>query len=627
MKAKIYLSYFNEASIIENKILTPIQVGSELSSLDLGFLKDNIGDNISSKNPEYCEMTAVYWAWKNDLDSEYIGFFHYRRLLDFNVAVERSVDRHGLVNYHAVDSYMYESMGLDESNILNILDQYDAVLPEPFDVLSTGNSDIYEQYSNSEHQHKRDIDIALDVIKELSPSYYSAVKNHFRGRFLYATNIFCFKRAVFEEMCEWLFPILAEIESRVDTTNYSFQENRVIGYLSERLISAFIKIKIIDNPDIKYIELKRLFIDSTSKLPNEPSLPDSILPVMSIAISSDANYIPHLGALVASIVDNRNKNYYLEFIILDGGINYIQKKLLNNIIKHEANVSINYLDMREQLKNISMHSYFAQPTLYRIYLAEILQSRDKILFLDTDMIVVDDLTPLYEVDLKNYYVVATQDLIMRTFVHKQILSHQESGGVETLRYLTEYLKLPQSDKYYFQAGTLLLNLVQIRADKLPGKMINDISNKNYWFLDQDVLNKYLGEKVALVENRWNVVHIPEGHVEHLEDDEMQRYIASLESPAIIHYAGEGKPWKDNMNPHSHYYWYYLRKTAWYETMLFGLINTTLNPAQNQVEYKIEVPKTEEFIRVYKRRIKKGVKEAKKTIENKFLGTLKGGRNE
>ena len=55
----------------------PIQVGL-INKNDLGYLKDNTGDNISYKNPNYCELTAMYWAWKN-IDVDYIGICHYRR--------------------------------------------------------------------------------------------------------------------------------------------------------------------------------------------------------------------------------------------------------------------------------------------------------------------------------------------------------------------------------------------------------------------------------------------------------------------------------------------------------------------------------------------------------------------
>ena len=62
----------------EDPMYLPLHVGKAGKSLELGFQGDDTGDNISEKNPEYCELTGLYWAWKN-LDADYIGLSHYRR--------------------------------------------------------------------------------------------------------------------------------------------------------------------------------------------------------------------------------------------------------------------------------------------------------------------------------------------------------------------------------------------------------------------------------------------------------------------------------------------------------------------------------------------------------------------
>ena len=67
----------------------PIQVGKALSSVDLGITGDDTGDNISGKNPSYCELTGLYWAWKNLKDTDVIGLCHYRRYFDFHRQTRR----------------------------------------------------------------------------------------------------------------------------------------------------------------------------------------------------------------------------------------------------------------------------------------------------------------------------------------------------------------------------------------------------------------------------------------------------------------------------------------------------------------------------------------------------------
>ena len=77
-KVKIFLSYHKDTPLYKSEFFQPIQVGKSLSNVDLGILGDDVGENISSLNPYYCELTGLYWACKN-LDAEYIGLAHYRR--------------------------------------------------------------------------------------------------------------------------------------------------------------------------------------------------------------------------------------------------------------------------------------------------------------------------------------------------------------------------------------------------------------------------------------------------------------------------------------------------------------------------------------------------------------------
>ena len=72
MNVKILIAYHKESLLIKDDVFCPIQVGRAVSNTKLDMIGDNTGENISEKNPIYCEMSAVYWAWKN-LDADYIG--------------------------------------------------------------------------------------------------------------------------------------------------------------------------------------------------------------------------------------------------------------------------------------------------------------------------------------------------------------------------------------------------------------------------------------------------------------------------------------------------------------------------------------------------------------------------
>lgn len=76
MKTEIYIATHKDYSFQQKKI--PIHVGKDLTDLNLGIIGDNTGDNISSLNPNFCELTALYWMWKNS-SADYLGLIHYRR--------------------------------------------------------------------------------------------------------------------------------------------------------------------------------------------------------------------------------------------------------------------------------------------------------------------------------------------------------------------------------------------------------------------------------------------------------------------------------------------------------------------------------------------------------------------
>ena len=106
------------------------------------------------------------------------------------------------------------------------------------------------------------------------------------------------------------------------------------------------------------------------------------------------------------------------------------------------------------------------------------------------------------------------------------------------------------------------------------------------------------------------MYIPEEPLKILQGLELEEYHNSHVNPAIIHYAGNDKPWVNANNPHSHYYWNYLRRTPWYETMLFWYIDANKR-REVVVEHIYDIPKTKDIVDIYKRRTKKTAKDITK----------------
>ncbi len=206
MNTKIYIMTHKPFQGPNNPIYQPLHVGREGKSF-LGYPGDNTGNHISDKNPNYCELTGIYWVWKNDSTSDYVGTAHYRRYL--------------LKDHENV---------LSETDIHCILEKYDVITTK----LLTLDYSYYDAFHDRHNQ--RDLDITGDVILELYPEYYPLYQKLVHENRTYFANMFVMKKQLFHEYCQFLFDILFEVEKRVDLSGYDNYQKRLFGFISEFLL-------------------------------------------------------------------------------------------------------------------------------------------------------------------------------------------------------------------------------------------------------------------------------------------------------------------------------------------------------------------------------------------------------
>lgn len=181
-----------------------------------GFTGDNTGDNISNKNKTFCELTALYWAWKN-LDCDYIGLCHYRRYFVSNMMFFR--------NFHIYN----------QNDFARCMKKCDILLPNAI-TLSEGNV-----YNNYKYRHNiRDLDMTRDIMIDLYPEYEPSFDKIMQSDTMYPLNMFCMKKSYFNEYADWLFSILFELEKRIDIADYDTYQKRVFGFLAERLLNVWV---------------------------------------------------------------------------------------------------------------------------------------------------------------------------------------------------------------------------------------------------------------------------------------------------------------------------------------------------------------------------------------------------
>lgn len=186
-----------------SKFQREIQVGAALTDQRICRLTDDTGEHISDKNRQFCELTALYWIWKN-AHQEVVGLEHYRR------------------------HFLLGKRWLSDMKNREI----DVILPTPLFVSPSIAQNYRERHVAS------DWDFMMDYIKKIYPNYYREASDFFDTNLYSPCNMFIMRKRVLDDLCAWLFPILFICAEHGGTREDRYQ-NRYPGFLSERLMTFF----------------------------------------------------------------------------------------------------------------------------------------------------------------------------------------------------------------------------------------------------------------------------------------------------------------------------------------------------------------------------------------------------
>ena len=215
MRIKILIAIHKKTPILSNEIHMPIFVGSRYSKENLPYQRDDEGVNISEKNRWYCELTALYWAYQNMKDIDYIGLCHYRRYFKKNEKL------------------------LDKNEAERILQLKPVILPKKRHYY------IETVYSQFVHSHgKEAINTVRETIMDYYPDYLSSFDSCMKRRSLHICNMLVMRKDIFYEYCDFLFGVLFKAEEK------TILKDRIMGFLGERLLDVF-----ITKNQVKYSEL------------------------------------------------------------------------------------------------------------------------------------------------------------------------------------------------------------------------------------------------------------------------------------------------------------------------------------------------------------------------------------
>lgn len=225
---KIFICAHKEVPLPQHPYFLPVQAGATLHEHIKGYQPDDEGDNISIKNPHFCELTCHYWAWKNLKNVDIVGLNHYRRYFDFaRKWPQFSADK------HFVETERFLKQAYQFPDLNKILSKYDIILP----VARHWRVSNTQQYAD--YHIAKDWEVLRQIIKERHPEYMPAFeKTMDQSNKSVGYNMFITHWKHFDAYSEWLFDILFEVERRVPPIDDPIQ-SRIYGYMSERLINVF----------------------------------------------------------------------------------------------------------------------------------------------------------------------------------------------------------------------------------------------------------------------------------------------------------------------------------------------------------------------------------------------------
>ena len=240
MDIKIVVATHKRYRMPDDSCYMPLHVGKKRKK-DLGYQGDDSGNNISEKNEYYCELTGLYWIWKN-LESDYVGLVHYRRYL---------ARRKRKLMFWKTDPFYSV---LSKKEIERMLKKTDIILP------AKRHYFIESLYSHYAHTHYEDhLIVVRKIMEEMAPEYLEAYDRVMKKTSGHMFNMFIMSREKCSEYCSWLFPILEELERQVDFDKYDAFQRRMFGRVSELLLNVWIEQK-----QYKYISVPVVNIEKSN---------------------------------------------------------------------------------------------------------------------------------------------------------------------------------------------------------------------------------------------------------------------------------------------------------------------------------------------------------------------------
>lgn len=285
-------------------------------------------------------------------------------------------------------------------------------------------------------------------------------------------------------------------------------------------------------------------------------------PRNAICLASDQNYIDYTYVTVLSIAEHASPAQHYEIVILSSGVLEYKKKIFYRL--NSENFTVRFIDMEEYIAQSGMENFFTSghislATYFRYFIPDIFKNYDRVLYLDGDIIALEDVAKLFTFDMTGYLLGVVKECDNEICSDYWKKYHIEQLGINL--------------SAFFCCGIILYNIPECHKEKLQEKCFETQKRLvSPHFHDQDVLNSVTFKKNLFLPMRWHVMiwiynESTLNNLRTLSPANYADYCAALNDPALLHFGGKIKPWKDPQLPFADLWWEVARKTPFYERFL------------------------------------------------------------
>lgn len=551
---------------VQNPLLYNVIAGSDFQTRETteGIYRDNQGENISSLNKSYCELTTQYWAWKN-IEADYYGFCHYRRFFSFNNE-KIKVSDWGTIEYDYLDERAMQELHFNEPDMRSYIENYDFLIAEGVPASCMNARTVYDHYRKAPELHIQDVTLFLDIIKEKYSYLSETAAEFFDGKTFYPCNMFIMKKELFQEYSAILFDVLGEFEKRADMSEYSREGYRTTGHLGERMTGIYY-LYLQKQKKYRLGEIQIALIhnaDEETEIKQEPS--ENVVPVV---LAANQKYVPILYTCAQSVVEHAKAENQYEIYVFHTDITADSQKMFHDRLGRN-HIKFTFVNVSKRVAGYILQAkeHITTETFYRFLILDILKTYPKVVYLDCDMIICHDVADLYRTEMGDNLIAAVLDPDFAGQCNMKTSDMRE--------YCRNTLGI-ENPFEYFQAGVLVFNVQEMNKVVTVEKLLEMSDTGIYRFSDQDILNVICKDRVTYLDMAWNMIF----DCDHFRWQKVIKYAPyyildayenARKNPYIIHYAGFLKPWMKPDEDFGYMFWDVARRTPYYEQILDGIRN-------------------------------------------------------